>query len=221
MVKSEVIRVGVIDDHPLLREGVVRTLDAEADIEIVGEGGSSDEAFAVATQFMPDVMLIDMNMPGTGLDAIARISKACPAVRLIVLTVREDHDAVTAAMELGASGYVLKGVGGKQLISIVRDIHDGGAYVSPTLAAKLLTDLGGAKRAGKAEEASLDDLTAREEKILSLIARGMSNKEIGRELDIREKTVKHYVTNILGKLHLRNRVEAAIFMQRASETPKS
>ena len=212
---TEKIRIAVVDDHPMLREGVVRTLNDEPDIEVVGEGGSADQAVDIAQKSLPDIILLDMNMPGSGLAAIERISDCCPAVKLIVLTVQEDHDAVTHALERGARGYILKGVGASELVDIVRAVHDGGSYVSPSLAAKLLSNFGASNRK-KDPENPIETLTAREEQILELLGKGLRNKEIGLQLDLKEKTVKQYVTNILQKLQLRNRVEAALLLKKQS-----
>src|SRR3954468_20460565 len=203
---SEPVRIAVVDDHPMLREGVVRTLLDEGDIEVIGEGATADQAIDLAQKFLPDIMLLDMNMPGSGLTAIGRISELCPAIKLIVLTVQEDHDTVTQALKLGARAYALKGVGASELVDIVRAVYDGGSYVSPSLAAKLLANFNRPERKGSEQEA-IETLTAREEQILVLLGKGLRNKEIARELDLKEKTVKHYVTNILQKLQLRNRVE--------------
>jgi DNA-binding NarL/FixJ family response regulator len=211
---SEKIRVAVVDDHPMLRAGVVRTLQDQGDIEIVGEGANAREAVEIAQQSLPDIILLDMNMPGSGLAAISHIAESCPAVKVITLTVREDHDAVTSALKLGARGYVLKGVSGSQLVEIIRTVQHGGSYVSPALAAKLLADFGASGPIASRGENVLGTLTAREEQILRLMGQGFSNKEIGNKLTLREKTVKHYVTNILQKLQLRNRVEAAVMLQR-------
>jgi len=215
----EKIYVAVVDDHPMFREGVVRTLQDEGDMEVVGEGGTADQAIEIAQKSLPDIMLLDMNMPGSGLAAIGQISECCPAVKVISLTVREDHDAVTTALKLGARGYVLKGASGSQLVEIVRAVHEGGSYVSPSLAAKLLAELDLPEQAASPRIATHENLTAREEQILRLIGKGFSNKEIARELDLKEKTVKHYVTNILQKLQLRNRVEVAILSQRHATSP--
>jgi len=209
---AEPIRIAVCDDHPMLRAGVVRTLADESDFEVVGEGGSASEAIQIAQQCLPDIMLLDMNMPGSGHTAVERIAALCPAVKVIMLTVQEDYESVTRALKLGARGYVLKGVGANELVDIIRAVHDGGSYVSPSLAAKLLSDF--EQREPGAPEGGLESLTAREEQILRLIGKGMSNKEIGNTLDLKEKTVKHYVTNILQKLQLRNRVEAAVLLQK-------
>lgn len=214
---SDVIRIAVVDDHPMLREGVVRTLVDEGDIEVVGEGGTAAQAIDIAQQTLPDIMLLDMNMPGSGLTAIGRISEVCPAVKLIVLTVQEDHDSVTQALKLGARAYILKGIGGSQLVEIVRAVNDGGSYVSPSLAAKLLSNFGRSDHKTRSDQEPLETLTAREEQILNLLGKGLRNKEIGRQLDLKEKTVKHYVTNVLQKLQLRNRVEAAVLLQKQSK----
>ena len=214
---SETIRIAVVDDHPMLRAGVVRTLTDEGDFEVVGEGGSAEQAVELAQQFLPDIMLLDMNMPGSGLSAVEHIAEVCPAVKVIMLTVQEDYDSVTMALKLGARGYILKGVGGSELVAIVRAVHDGGSYVSPSLAAKLLSNFNQPDGKGAANDDALESLTAREEQILRHLGKGLSNKEIGNKLDLKEKTVKHYVTNILQKLHLRNRVEAAVMLQRKAK----
>jgi two-component system, NarL family, nitrate/nitrite response regulator NarL len=216
---SDPIRIAVVDDHPMLREGVVRTLLDEGDIEVIGEGATADQAIELAQKFLPDVMLLDMNMPGSGLTAIGRISELCPAIKLIVLTVQEDHDTVTQALKLGARAYALKGVGASELVDIVRAVHDGGSYVSPSLAAKLLANFNRPDRKGSEQE-PIETLTAREEQILVLLGKGLRNKEIARQLDLKEKTVKHYVTNILQKLQLRNRVEAAVLLQKQSKSER-
>jgi two-component system nitrate/nitrite response regulator NarL len=217
---SDPIRIAVVDDHPMLREGVVRTLLDEGDIEVIGEGATADQAIDLAQKFLPDIMLLDMNMPGSGLTAIEQISEQCPAIKLIVLTVQEDHDTVTQALKLGARAYALKGVGASELVDIVRAVHDGGSYVSPPLAAKLLANFNRPGHKGSEQE-PIERLTAREEQILVLLGKGLRNKEIARQLDLKEKTVKHYVTNILQKLQLRNRVEAAVLLQKQSKSERA
>jgi DNA-binding NarL/FixJ family response regulator len=202
--------VAVVDDHPLLKEGVAHVLSQEEDIEVVGTGGTADEAVEIAQHNLPDIMLLDMNMPGGGLHALARIAESCPAVRTIILTVRDDPDSVNKALLLGARAYILKGIGAADLISTVRTVYEGGSFVSTSLAAKLIEDL---DRDRKASPQANPGLTPREEQILRLIGRGLSNKEIGRQLDLKEKTIKHYVTNVLQKLQVRNRVEAAVHLK--------
>lgn len=209
---QNLIRVAVVDDHPMMREGIAQTFRREADIEVVGQGGSADDAVRLAEDFLPDVMLVDINMPGGGLEALKRIAVTCPAVAVLVISVRDDQQTVSAALKIGARGYVLKGVAGDELVRIVRAVTRGEAYVTPTLAARLLAEAGG----GSANDADkLTGLTVREEQILALVAQGKSNKQIAGDLDLSEKTVKHYMTNLMQKLQVRNRVEAALMARRA------
>jgi two-component system, NarL family, nitrate/nitrite response regulator NarL len=218
--KIDAIRVAVIDDHPLMREGIVQALRKEADIDVVGEGQSADDALAVAERLLPDVMLIDINMPGGGLEALRRIAKSCPAVACIVITVREDEETVGRALRVGARGYVLKGIGGKDLAQTVRSIHQGEVYITPSLAARLLASDAAPSPIAGCHQSQLETLTERETQILRLIAKGRINKQIGGELDLSEKTIKHYVTNILQKLQVSNRVEAALIAQRDLAKPQ-
>lgn len=197
------------DDHPLFREGVARTLMADPDFDIVGEGTNADEAVQLATDLLPDIIMLDISMPGSGIEAAKKVASVCPVVKIVMLTASEHDDDVTAALQAGARGYILKGIGGKEMVNIVKAVHRGESYVSPDLAARLLTEMSDEGRSGVARD-PLSALTAREEQILKGVARGLSNKEIGRELDLQEKTVKHYMTNILQKLQVRNRVEAAL-----------
>lgn len=203
------ITVVVVDDHPLFRSGVVRTLDEEDGIEVVAEGASADEAVDLVARHMPTVALLDISMPGNGISAAGRIAEAHPAVRIAMLTVSESDQDVMKALEAGATGYVLKGVGARDLVSMIRGVAQGESYVSPSLAARLLVAMKSAD-AAPSPQTALASLTGREEQILRLVANGLSNKEVGRELDLQEKTVKHHMTSILQKLHARNRVEAAV-----------
>lgn len=209
---SEPIRVVLVDDHPLLREGVAATLDADPAFTVVGQGASAGEALQLATSLLPDLMLLDLNMPGGGLNAARAVTQACPVTRLVMLTVSEDEADVLAALKAGARGFVLKGVSGRELRSILTAICAGEVYVTPGLAASMLRDLSTPR---PATASPLDDLTARERQILEGVAAGQSNKEIARGLDLTEKTVKHYMTNVLQKLQVRNRVEAALLAQKA------
>lgn len=209
-----IIQLAVIDDHPLMRSGIVQALSRETDLQIVAEGQTADEALEIARTHLPDVMLIDINMPGGGLEALRRISQSCPAVACIVITVREDEETVGHALRIGARGYVLKGISGRDLSNTIRAIHQGEVYITPSLAARLLIAQANPAVAQPDQRTRIDDLTEREMQILRLIAKGMINKQIGIELDLSEKTVKHYVTNVLQKLQVRNRVEAALVAQR-------
>lgn len=206
----------VADDHPLYREGVVRTLTEQTDLAVLGEGASADEAVSLVAAHMPDLALLDISMPGGGLSAARRIAEAFPTVRIVMLTVSEQDEDVHQALKAGAAGYVLKGVGGAELVRVVRDVAGGTSYVSPALAARLLKE--GCEPRSQASRPSdrLAALTDREREILEQVADGMSNKEVARLLDLQEKTVKHYMTSILKKLGARNRVEAAILAREAN-----
>ncbi len=219
----DAIRIAVVDDHPLMRQGIVQALSGEQDLEIVAQGQSADEALHIAEQFLPDVMLIDINMPGGGLEALRQIAETCPAVATIVITVREDEETVSRALRIGARGYVLKGISGADLAHTIRSIHQGEVYITPALAARLLAGDAAhspSHTAAQSESTRLAALSEREVQILRLIAQGMINKQIGAELELSEKTVKHYVTNILQKLQVRNRVEAALIGQRDLRLPR-
>jgi DNA-binding NarL/FixJ family response regulator len=207
---NELIRVLVADDHPLFREGVVHSLDAEPDFAVVGHVETSELALTETRELLPDVVLLDITMPARGgIVAAGEISAACPATKIIMLTASEHEDDLLAALKAGASGYVLKGVSARYLATIIRTVAGGAAYVSPKLAASILVELTQEK-----PENPLESLTAREKEILRLVAQGHTNHEIGLHLNLAEKTVKHYMTNVLRKLHVRSRVEAAVMVAR-------
>ncbi len=210
--REHMIRVAVVDDHPIMRDGLVYTFNRETDFEVVGQGATGPEAIQIAELLLPDLIFLDINMPGDGLDAARTISTRCPAVRIIMLTAHDADQHVMNALRGGASGYVLKGVSSEELVKTARAVHSGEAYVSPALAARLL-GMRGRQASGARPAESFVDLTAREEQILRLVCAGQSNKEIGDHIGLTEKTVKHYMTNILQKLHARNRVEAALIAQ--------
>lgn len=210
------IHVVIVDDHPLLREGVVSTLNAQPDIQVVGEGENAGDALRLAGNLLPDIILIDISMPGNGLRAVEQIAASSPVTRIVMLTASEDEEDVTAALKAGARGYIVKGVSSRELVAILRAIHDGQVYVTPALAATLLFEMTGASARSRGEDSPLEDLTEREMQILERVAAGDSNKEIGMALHITEKTVKHHMTNILQKLQVRNRVEAALLAQKRS-----
>jgi DNA-binding NarL/FixJ family response regulator len=206
---TEQLQIAIIDDHPLFRSGVADALRRHGGFDIVAEGGSADEAIAIAGLKLPDVILLDVSMPGGGLRAVREIARSFPVVNVVMLTVSEAEDDVTDALRAGARGYILKGVAARELISILRAVAAGDVYVTPSLAATLLFELTGAS-SGKTAGSLLDDLTDRERQILEKVAAGDSNKEIAAALQLSEKTVKHHMTNILQKLQVRNRVEAAL-----------
>jgi DNA-binding NarL/FixJ family response regulator len=206
---AETLQIAIVDDHPLFREGVAHTLGAQPDIEVVGEGESAADAVRIAAERMPDVMLLDVSMPGGGLRAVQEISARFPVIKVVMLTVSEAEDDVTAALRAGARGYVLKGVAARELVRIMRAVADGEVYVTPSLASSLLFELTSGRGDARAAD-PLAVLTDRERQILERVAAGDSNKEIGAQLHLSEKTVKHHMTNILQKLQVRNRVEAAL-----------
>jgi len=208
------IRLAVIDDHPLFREGVARCLK-DIGFEIVGEGASSDDALRIAVEKRPDIMLIDLSMPGGGLDAIASILERHPTQKIVVLTVSELTDDVTRALQNGARGYVLKGVGYRALAEILRTVASGERYLSPTLSARVVSDLSARSNGEPAKADPIAALNEREKEILTLVASGLSNKRIALKLDVNEKTIKHHMTRILSKLKAANRTEAAIALRDA------
>lgn len=202
------VQIIVADDHPLLREGVVLSLQEHGRFEVLAQVGTADEAVAAVEAHLPELALLDISMPGSGLTAAAEIARRFPAVAIVMLTVSESDEDLMAALKSGARGYVLKGVSAAQLIEVLLSVSEGASYVSPSLAARVLATM--QTRSTPAVQAASEDLTAREVAILRLVATGLSNKEIARELDLQEKTIKHYMTNILQKLQVRNRVEAAL-----------
>lgn len=206
---SETVSVVVVDDHPLYRSGVVRTLEETGEFTVLAEGGSAMDAMRLCGEHNPRLVLLDISMPGNGIEAAREIAERCPATSIMMLTASEDGESTMNALAAGARGYVVKGVGATELVSAAQAIARGEAYVSPSLAASMLVSLGNpAKAAGGT--AAFDTLTAREEQILKLVSVGLSNKEVGRKLSLQEKTVKHYMTTILQKLQVRNRVEASV-----------
>jgi two-component system, NarL family, nitrate/nitrite response regulator NarL len=214
-IMNEQIQLVIVDDHPLYREGVASTLNAESDMRVIGEGGNLDDALQLSTSLLPDVVLLDINMPGNGILAAKTVSEACPVTKIIMLTFSEEENDVLSALKAGARGYILKGVSGRELKSVIRSVYHGEVYITPTLAAGVLSEM--ARGSSRSQPTSLlDELTQREHQILELVADGRSNKEIGGKLELTEKTVKHYMTNILQKLQVRNRVEAALLAQKSA-----
>lgn len=203
---TDPVRILIIDDHPLFRAGVAHSLAADPDFSIVGQAESGDEGLALAKSLRPDVVMLDVSMPGIdGIETAAGIAAALPATRIIMLTVAENEDSLMAALKAGAHGYVLKGVSSIELRAITRRVANGEAYVTPLLAGKMLTEL---SRPGTADV--MAELTKREVEVLELLSQGLANKEIGERLHLAEKTIKHHISGILQKLHVRSRTEAAI-----------
>jgi DNA-binding NarL/FixJ family response regulator len=205
---SDPIRVLVADDHPMFRAGVVASLRELPDVTVLAEASDAATALQLAREWLPDVALLDITMPGSGLEAARGIAAACPATRVVMLTVSEDEDDLLAVMKAGASGYVLKGASAAELGRVLHAVAAGEVYVAPGLAWGLLREM------SKPRTTPLDELTVREREVLELVAEGLSNQEIGDRLGLAEKTIKHYMTNILGKLQVRSRVEAALIAYR-------
>lgn len=202
---TDVISLGVIDDHPLFREGVIRSLTEMDEFNIVGEGSSKEDALRIAMEHRPDILLLDISMPGGGLDAIPLILGRIPNQKIVMLTVSEASDDLMAALKSGAKGYVLKGVGSQTLADIIRSIAAGDSYVAPTLSARLISESGSGTQINPFKA-----LTDREREVLELASAGLSNKHIGLKLDLHEKTIKHHMTQIFTKLEVSNRTEAAM-----------
>lgn len=206
---AEKISLIVIDDHPLLLEGLTSTLDSVENFDVVAQGSSYSDALNFAHQFMPDTILLDISMPGGGVEAARDIHEAMPSIKLIMLTASEDEKDVMSALQAGANAYILKGVGGKELIDIIGSVSNGETFITPSLANNILTHSYNSEPSEK--NSLLDKLNDRENTILSALERGLTNKQIADELFLSEKTIKHYMTNILQKLQVKNRVQAALF----------
>ncbi|MBY5561052.1 response regulator [Rhizobium leguminosarum] len=198
------ITIGVVDDHPLFREGVTRSLSEISGFIVVGEGASSDDAAMIATDNHPDIMLLDVSMPGGGLSAISDVLARSPTTKVLMLTVSEEVDTLLGALQRGAMGYVLKGVGSRGLAEAIQTVMRGSRYISPTMSAKVMEK---SLNGGTSDKSSL---TPREREVMDLVAQGLSNKHIGLRLNLQEKTVKHHMTQILSKLGASNRTEAAL-----------
>jgi DNA-binding NarL/FixJ family response regulator len=204
------IRVLVVDDHPLFRQGVLFTLSRQPGLVIVGEGDNGRQAVEMAERLKPDVLVLDITMPDMdGLRATTEVKRVSPQTNILILTASEEGDDLMAAMKAGAQGYVVKGAGAGEIVQAVLAASRGEAYITPKMAGNLLREM-----AHKPISDPLAELTERERQVLELVARGMSNKEVGVELGLAEKTVKHYLTAVLQKLHVRSRVEAALLAQR-------
>jgi DNA-binding NarL/FixJ family response regulator len=208
------IRVLVVDDHALFRHGLLSVLRTATDLAVVGEARDGMEAVDHAAALQPDVVLMDVRMPFVnGIEAARRIRSAQPAIRILMLTESEDEQDLYAAVRAGATGYLLKEVAIDEIADAIRAVAGGQAVVSPSMTTKLLSEFNALSRRLE-EEHDGRRLTDRELEVLRLIARGMSNKDIGLDLVIAENTVRNHVRNILEKLQVRSRVEAAMYAVR-------
>jgi len=196
---SEPLRILIADDHPVVRDGLVAMLSTQADFRVVGEAATGIEVVEKALELQPDVVLLDLEMPEVdGIEALQQLRRKNPDARVIVFTAFDTDDRIVSAVQAGAQGYLLKGGPREEVFQAVRVVHAGGSLLQPMVASKLLRQV----------SEGFQPLTPRELEVLSLVARGLQNKEIAAELVITERTVKFYVSSILRKLGAGNRTEA-------------
>lgn len=198
------IRILIVDDHPIVREGLAAVLDAQEDMEVAGEAGDGDEAVALFQQVEPDIILMDLAMPGTdGVEAIRHIRSINSSAKVVVLTAYDTDDRIFQAVQAGARGYLLKGAPRDEIFRAIREVNNGGSLLEPAVASKLLSRVGDILRGE-----GIEQLTPRELDILTLMARGLRNKEIASQLFITERTVKFHANAIYRKLDVSSRTEA-------------
>ncbi len=212
----ETLRVVIVDDHALFRRGLDRVLADEPDIEVVGEAADGVEAVARVRELTPDIVIMDVRMPrATGIEAARTIRTTVPETKVIMLTVSDDASDLYEAVRAGVNGYLLKEVAIGEVADAVRAVAAGHSLVSPSMASKLFTEFSALADGVEDRQRSLaPHLTERELEVLRLVAKGLSNREIGAELFIAENTVKNHVRNILEKLHLHSRMEAVVYAMR-------
>ena len=201
------IRVFLLDDHEIVRRGIAELLNAESDIEVVGEASTAAQALGRVGATMPTVALLDVRLPdGSGIDVCRDIRSTHPEIRCLILTGYDDDEAIGAAVLAGASGYVLKDVRGSGLLDAIRTVAAGKSLINPALSRRVVKKI----EADTADDPRLGSLSLRESQILRLIADGLTNRQIGVELGLAEKTIKNYVSGLLAKLGLQRRTQAAI-----------
>jgi DNA-binding NarL/FixJ family response regulator len=216
----EPIRVLIADDHALFRRGLEMVLEEEDDIDLVGQASDGTEAVAVAGEALPDVVLMDIRMPKiTGIEACRATKEVAPSAKIVMLTISDEEEDLFEAIRAGASGYLLKDIPLDEVAEAVRAVHGGQSLINPSMAGKLLSEFATlAKRDDEEEErvqhVAAPKLTDREMEVLKLVARGMNNRDIAKELFISENTVKNHVRNILEKLQIHSRMEAVMIAVR-------
>jgi two-component system NarL family response regulator len=213
---GEPIRVLVVDDHALFRRGLQMVLEQEEDIEVVGEAGDGAEAVERAADSMPDIVLMDVRMPKRGgIDACTAIKDAVPSAKIIMLTISDEEADLYDAIKAGASGYLLKEISIEEVASAIRAVNEGQSLISPSMASKLLTEFASMiKRTDDRQQVPTPRLTDREMEVLKLVAKGLNNRDIAKQLFISENTVKNHIRNILEKLQLHSRMEAVVYAVR-------
>jgi two-component system response regulator DevR len=205
------IKVFLLDDHEVVRRGLRQLLEDAGDIEVVGESGLAAEATSRIPALRPDVAVLDARLPdGSGIDVCRDVRSVDPTIRALILTSYDDDEALFAAILAGAAGYVLKQIGGHDLVDTVRRVAAGQSLIDPALMARVLDRV----RQGDQGPEELASLTDREREILGLVAQGLTNRQIGERLFLAEKTVKNYVSSILAKLGLERRTQAAVLASR-------
>jgi DNA-binding NarL/FixJ family response regulator len=217
--RKEPIRVLVVDDHALFRRGLEMVLQGEAGLELVGQASDGAEAVQIASEVVPDVVMMDIRMPKiTGIEAARQMKEVAPSAKIIMLTISDEEADLFEAIRAGASGYLLKDIPLDELADSVRAVHGGQSLINPSMAGKLLTEFATLARRDAEDEpakhAPAPKLTDREMEVLRLVARGMNNRDIAKELFISENTVKNHVRNILEKLQLHSRMEAVVYAVR-------
>jgi two-component system NarL family response regulator len=212
----EPIRVLVVDDHALFRRGLQMVLEQEPDIEVVGEASDGAEAVETAAEKLPDIVLMDVRMPKRGgIDACTAIHDVAPSTKIIMLTISDEEADLYDAIKAGAMGYLLKEISIEEVASAIRAVHGGQSLISPSMASKLLTEFAAmVKKTDDKQQVPAPRLTDREMEVLKLVARGLNNRDIAKELFISENTVKNHIRNILEKLQLHSRMEAVVYAVR-------
>ncbi|MDX6200852.1 MAG: hypothetical protein QOJ83_352 [Frankiales bacterium] len=212
----EPIRVLVVDDHALFRRGLEMVLEQEPDIEVVGEASDGAEALEQAIETTPDVVLMDVRMPRRGgIDACTAIKDAVPSTKIIMLTISDEEADLYDAIKAGAMGYLLKEISIEEVASAIRAVHGGQSLISPSMASKLLNEFASMiKRTDERQQVPTPRLTDREMEVLRLVAKGLNNRDIAKQLYISENTVKNHIRNILEKLQLHSRMEAVVYAVR-------
>jgi len=214
-LQAEPIRAMIVDDHALFRRGLEMVLEEEPDIELVGQASDGAEAVEKAAESLPDVVLMDIRMPrSSGIEACRAMKEAAPSAKIVILTISDEEEDLFEAIRAGASGYLLKDIPLDEVADAVRAVHGGQSLINPSMAGKLLTEFATlAKREADTDptqEVPAPRLTEREMQVLKLVARGMNNRDIAKELFISENTVKNHVRNILEKLQIHSRMEAVM-----------